>query len=136
MENILGKLLEKYGAQFYVAFRVFVGLLFFQHGAQKLFGWFGAEQSVNLFSLMGLAGFIEFFGGLAIALGLLTKLAAFGGIVTMVSAYFMAHFSKGWIPIMNKGELALLYLAAFLVIVVYGARKWSIEKALLKKELF
>jgi putative oxidoreductase len=136
MENAFGKLLEKYQASFYVVFRVFVGLLFFQHGAQKLLGWFGAQQSAALFSLMGLAGFIELFGGLAIALGLLTRLSALGGIATMIGAYFMVHFPKGWIPIMNKGELALLYFAAFLVLIVYGAGKFSLEKALFKKELF
>ena len=136
MKNILGNVLKKYQSGFYVVFRVFVGLLFFQHGAQKLFGWFGAQGTANLFSLMGVAGVIEVFGGLAIALGLLTRLAALGGIIDVIGAYFIAHFPQGWIPIMNKGELALLYFAAFLILIVYGAGKLSLERAILKKELF
>lgn len=136
MKNILGNVLKKYSGGFYVLFRLFVGLLFLQHGAQKLFGWFGAQGTASLFSLMGIVGVIEFFGGLVIALGLLTRLAALGGIITMLGAYFKVHFSNGWIPVMNGGELALLYLAAFLVLVVYGARKWSLERAILKKEVF
>ncbi|MBI2151142.1 DoxX family protein [Candidatus Woesearchaeota archaeon] len=137
MENVLGNILKKYSEQIYVLFRVLVGLLFLQHGAQKLFGWFGAQGTVQLYSLMGLAGVIEFFGGLAIVLGLFTRLAALGSAVTMLVAYFKVHFSlAAWLPIVNKGELALLYFAAFLVLLVWGAGKLSLEKVWLKKELF
>lgn len=136
MEEILRKYTEKgKGAIFFIS-RLFIGLLFFQHGAQKLFGWFGGTAISSWFSLMGLAGVIEFFGGLALAAGLFTRLAALGGLATMISAYFMAHFPNGWIPIMNKGELALLYFAAFLILIVYGAGKFSLEHALFKKEIF
>jgi len=136
MKNLIGDLLKKYQKNIYVFFRVLVGLLFLQHGAQKLFGWFSTKGAVQLFSLMGLAGVIEFFGGLAIALGILTRLSALGSIITMLWAYFQVHFPKGIIPIMNKGELALVYLAAFLVILVFGAGKWSLEKKLWGKEIF
>lgn len=132
----MGDVLKKYHESFYVLFRVLVGLLFFQHGAQKLFGWFTTKAAVPLFSLMGLAGVIEFFGGLAITLGILTRLAALGSILTMLWAYFKVHFANGVIPILNRGELALLYFAALLVIIVHGARKWSLERKLIKKELF
>ena len=135
MENSIGKVVQKSQAGFYFVFRVLVGLLFFQHGAQKLFGWFGG-QSVELMSLMGLAGTIEFFGGLAIALGLFTRLAALGSGLIMIGAYVKVHLPMGMIPIVNKGELALLFLACFLVLVVWGAGKLSLEKALWKKELF
>jgi len=136
MKEALGNRIKKYHEYFYIIFRVFVGLLFFQHGAQKLFGWFGAKGTVELFSLMGFVGIIEFFGGLAIAIGLLTRLAALGSVIIMIGAYFKAHFPNGWMPIMNRGELALMFLVAFLIILVQGARKWSLEKALFKKELF
>ncbi len=136
MKNLIGDLLKKYQKNIFVFFRVLVGLLFLQHGAQKLFGWFSTKGAVQLFSLMGLAGVIEFFGGLAIALGILTRLSALGSIITMLWAYFQVHFPKGIIPIMNKGELALVYLAAFLVILVFGAGKWSLEKKLWGKEIF
>ena len=83
-----------------------------------------------------LAGIIETFGGLAIAFGLFSRLAAFIAAITMISAYFMAHISSSLIPLLNQGELALLFFASFLVIMIYGAGKWSLEKAILKKEVF
>lgn len=132
---MIGKYLEGKEAYFYFAFRVLIGFLFFQHGAQKLFGLFGGK-SVALFSLIGLAGVIEFFGGIAIALGLFTRLIALFTGIEMVFAYFMVHVSNGVMPIVNKGELALLYLSGFLVLIAYGAKKWSIERALFKKESF
>ncbi len=137
---MFGKQLEKNGLYFYFVFRVFVGLLFAQHGAQKLLGWFGGVGpdggSVALFSLMGLAGVVEFFGGLLIALGVLTRLAALFGAVQMLAAYFMVHAGKGIVPLQNGGELALLYFAAFLVLLAYGAGLWGLEKEVFKKEQF
>ena len=100
--------------------------MFFQHGAQKLFGWFGG-QSAGLFTLMGLAGIVETFGGILIAIGLLTRWAAAVSAIQMLAAYFMMHFPKAWTPIANKGELALLYFAAFLVLMKEGAGKWGID---------
>lgn len=132
--------LEKYVKKdyFYFVFRVFIGLLFLQHGLQKLFGAFGGigGQPVELLSLFGLAGLIEFLGGIAITLGLFTRLAAFISGIEMLVAYFMVHAGNGLIPLVNQGELALLYFAAFAAITAFGAGKWSIEKALMKKEVF
>ena len=130
------KKLKRYNNQLYFVFRVLVGLLFFQHGAQKLLGWFGAEGGVPLFTMMGVAGLIELVGGLAIAFGLFTRLAALVGGVEMLVAYFMVHASNGLIPIMNNGELALLYFAAFIIVCIYGGQKWTLEESLFKKERF
>ena len=132
---MIGKYLEGTEEYFYFAFRVLIGFLFFQHGAQKVFGLFGGKAAV-LFSLIGLAGVIEFFGGIAIAFGLFTRLVALFTGIEMIFAYFMVHASNGWMPIVNKGELALLYLSGFLVLIAYGARKWSVERALFKREFF
>ena len=132
----MARFLEDYGDFFYFVFRIFVGLLFAQHGAQKLFGLFTARPPVELFSLFGLAGVIEFFGGLAIALGFFARLGALAGAAEMATAYFKVHIPRGPVPIENKGELALLYFAAFLIVLAYGARKWGLEKSLLKKEIF
>ena len=135
-------LIEKYANKdyFYFVFRVFIGLLFLQHGLQKLFGAFGGVagngQPVELFSLFGLAGLIEFVAGIAIAVGLFTRLAAFISAIEMLVAYFMVHAPNGLIPLVNQGELALLYFAAFAAITAFGAGKWSLEKALMKKEAF
>ena len=71
---LLGKLFHKAGNVFYFIFRIFVGFLFFQHGAQKLLGWFTDNDPVALFSLMGAAGLIESIGGLFIILGLISIL--------------------------------------------------------------
>ena len=132
---------QKYGAQAYFVFRVVVGLLFLQHGVQKLFGAFGGvggnSAAVQLTSLMGLAGAIETATGVALVLGLFTRLLAGIAVVEMLVAFFKTHVPMGgWIPLLNKGELALLYAAAFIVVTVYGNGKWSLEEKLLKKEVF
>lgn len=120
----------------YFIFRVFVGFFFFMHGAQKLFGIFGGNQPVELISLFGLAGLIEFAAGLAMTIGLFTRLSAFVSAIQMAVAYFMAHATQGLNPISNKGELALLYFASFLILMIYGAKKFSLERLILKKEIF
>jgi len=131
----LGKILGKYEDKFYFVFRILVGFLFFQHGAQKLFGWFGAKGTVPLVSLFGLAGVIEFFGGLLLIVGLFTRTLAIISAVDMLGAFFIVHIKQGWVPIMNNGELALLYFAAFLVLMVKGAGVCSVDKKLFKKKM-
>jgi len=135
-ENLIGKFVNK--DYYYLVFRVLVGLLFLQHGLQKLFGMFGGlgGQPAEIFSMMGLAGLIELLGGFAITFGLFTRLGAFFAALEMIIAYFMAHAPNGLIPLVNKGELPLLYVAAFLVIMAFGARKWSLGRAIFKKEVF
>ena len=128
---------NKFQDYLYFVFRVLIGLLFLQHGGQKLFGWFGGlgGNSAELFSLMGLAGMIEFIAGLAIVLGLFTRLAALISAVEMAVAYVMAHFSQSIFPILNQGELAALFFASFLVLLAYGAGKWNLGKLFFKKEI-
>lgn len=118
--------LKEHEDKFYFLFRLFVGLLFAQHGLQKLFGLLGGSVA-STFSLMWFAGVIELVGGLLVAVGLLTRYAAFVSAIEMLVAYFMAHFPQGWFPIENKGELALLFFAAFLVLASQGAKKWSLD---------
>ena len=117
----------------YFIFRVLVGGLFFMHGAQKLFGWFGASGTVELVSLIGLAGIIEFAGGLLIVLGLFTRYVAMITAAEMLVAFFKAHFPQGWNPLLNSGELSLLYFSAFLVLIVLGARMWSLDRVFFDK---
>ena len=130
------KKLQKFHMEGYAIFRIVVGLMFVQHGAQKLLGWFGGKAVESLASLMGVAGMIELVGGLAIALGFFSRLASIGGMAVMIGALAKGHFPQGLIPIMNKGELALLFLACFIMVAVHGNGKWSLEQALLKKEVF
>src|ERR1700750_60164 len=99
--------------------RLIVGCLFTCHGAQKIFGVLGGHQELH--DPMGLiGGIIEFAGGVLIALGLFTRIAAFLSSGEMAVAYFMAHASRSFWPIVNKGELAVVYCFVFLFIAAYG----------------
>jgi len=120
------KFLHSNSSKFYFVFRVVVGLMLLQFGAQKLFGALGGNQ-VELISLLGLAGSIEFFGGLLIAVGLFTRVAALFGIFDMVGAWVLVHIPQGLIPVMNGGEMALMFLVSFLLILAYGSGKWGLD---------
>lgn len=124
----------------YFVFRVTVGLLFMQHGVQKLFGLFGGVDgsggTAPLVSMYGTAGVIEFVGGFLIAVGLLTRLVALLMAGEMIIAQLIAHIPEGVIPIQNGGELSLLYLAAFLLLSVYGPGRYSIERLLFDRDSF
>jgi len=129
MERVMGK----FAPYLYVLLRVIAGLLFACHGAQKLFGLFGGVggspgATVALVSLMGLAGCIEFIGGLLISLGIVTSYAAFVASGEMAFAYFMQPFSRGFWPIRNGGELAVLYCFLFLYIAANGAGVWGLGR--------
>jgi putative oxidoreductase len=126
--------MSKYAPYLYVLLRVVAGLLFACRGAQKLFGVFGGiggppGTSMPLFSLMGLAGGIELVGGLLIALGVLTSLVAFIASGEMAFAYFMQHFPRGFWPIQNGGELAVLYCFLFLYIAANGVGLWGVWRS-------
>jgi putative oxidoreductase len=123
MERILGR----FAPQCYALLRIVAGLLFACHGAQKLFGVLGGPQ-MALASQMGLAGVIEFVGGLLIAVGFLTGFAAFIASGEMAFAYFQAHTPRGPWPIRNGGELAVLYCFLFLYIACRGAGAWGVDR--------
>jgi putative oxidoreductase len=122
---------EKYTRNLYFVFRVLVGFGFLMHGYGKLFG----AKAAPLFSLMGLAGIIEFFGGLLIVLGLFTTISAILGALTMFVAYFKVHALKAFSPLANGGELALIYFATMLVLIGFGAGAYSLEKKIFGKEI-
>lgn len=117
--------LSKYAGYVYAIMRIILGLLFACHGAQKLFGMFGGKGGAQGLMLVG--GIIELAGGLLIALGLLTRPAAFLASGMMAVAYFMAHSSGGFIPIVNKGELAVVYCFVFLYIFFRGSGPISVD---------
>ena len=120
------RILSRLATPMYNLMRIAFGLLFLCHGAQKLFGLFGGQR-VELVGLMGVGGVIEFFGGLLIAIGLLTHLAAFICAGEMAVAYLMFHAAKAPLPIQNQGELALLYMFGFLYIMAHGGGLWSVD---------
>ena len=110
--------------------RIMTGFLFAEHGAQKLFGFLAPPNAPlpHLFSLIGFAGVLEFFGGLAILIGLFTRPAAFILSGQMAVAYFMAHAPNGFWPIQNKGEPAVLYCFVFLYLAAAGGGSWSLDR--------
>ena len=120
------KALARFAPYFYVALRIAAGLAFAEHGAQKLFGVLGG-QAVALTSQRGLAGIIEFVGGIMIALGLFTSPVALIASGEMAWAYFQNHAPKGAWPIQNGGELAVLYCFIFLYLSALGSGKLSID---------
>lgn len=124
MQRVLGRF-EPY---FYAALRIVAGLLFALHGAQKLFGVLGGKQ-MPLMSQMGLAGVIEFVGGLMIAGGLFTSWVAFVASGEMAVAYFQAHAPRGPWPIQNGGELAVLYCFLFLYLAARGTGPFGISRS-------
>lgn len=116
-----------------VALRVVTGILFFSHGAQKLLGWLGGAGpgggTVELSTLVGVAGLIEVVAGAGIALGVATRALAFLASGEMAVAYFWSHVggsgSIWWWR--NRGELAVLYCFIWLYVAAVGAGPWSIE---------
>ncbi|MGE8498243.1 MAG: DoxX family protein [Pseudomonas sp.] len=122
--------------------RIIVGITFAAHGAQKLFGWFGGYglEGVGQFMeslgltpgyLMALgAGSAEFFGGIALIIGLLARPAAAVLAVTMVVAIFTAHFANGFFMANNGYEFALALLAASVAILIEGAGKLSLDQSI------
>ena len=102
------KLLGRAAPYLYALLRIMSGLAFAQHGAQKLFGMLGAKQAVAITSQFGVAGVIEFVGGILMALGLFTSPIAFLASGEMAWAYFQQHAKNGFWPIQNGGELAVL----------------------------
>ena len=110
--------------------RIVAAFLFMQHGAQKLFGFLSPQHTVlpPLFSLLGLAGVLEFFGGLFLLLGLFTHPVAFILSGEMAVAYFMVHAPKGFWPLRNGGDLAAIFCFVFLYLAIAGGGTWSVDR--------
>ncbi len=105
------------------------GFLLMPHGAGKLWGFLGGTEH-ELFSQLGIAGVLEFFGGLLLLVGLFTRPVAFLLSGMMAVAYFQAHAGKGFWPLLNKGELAVLYCFVFLFLSAAGGGAWSMDTLL------
>ena len=109
--------------------RIIVGFLYMAHGGSKLLGFPAPfPMHINLFSLLGLAGVLELFGGALILLGLFTRPVAFILSGEMAVAYFMAHAPKAFWPLLNGGEAAVLYCFVFLYLAAAGAGPWSLDR--------
>jgi putative oxidoreductase len=121
--------LSRWSPVFLSILRIVIGLLFMEHGTQKLFNFPppAAPHEGGLHGLMLLGAWIEFVGGLLIFLGLFTRPAAFIAAGEMAVAYFMFHAKGNFYPILNHGESAVLYCFVFLFLVFAGAGPWSID---------
>ncbi len=145
MKQILKKIAETKEIFAPLALRIPIGIIFFAHGAQKLFGWFGGYglngvagwmESIGLAPgmLMAiLAGSAEMFGGLFLILGLLVRPSAFVLAITMLVAIFAVHFENGLFMSNDGYEFGLALLAASISLLISGAGKLSIDKLILKK---
>lgn len=143
--SLLNRVLTSKAGVAALILRVPVGLILMAHGAQKLFGWFGGNGlagTAGWMSSMGmepgylmaiLAGGAEFFGGLALVLGLLTRPAALVAAFTMLVAIFSVHISNGLFASDGGYEYALTLMVALLALAIQGGGAMSMDKALSEK---
>ena len=101
--------------------------MFASHGGQKILGFPPGGHGMPSETLGVIGAWIELAGGLLIALGLLTRLAAFIASGEMAVAYFMVHAAGGFFPIQNHGESAVFYCWFFFFAIFYGGGRWSID---------
>ena len=107
--------------------RIIVGLLFLEHGTSKYLSLpVSPSTGVAPMSLSGINGMIELVGGVLIVIGLFTRPVAFIRRATWL-AYFIAHAPRGFFPLLNAGELAIVYCFVFLYLAVAGGGEWSID---------
>jgi putative oxidoreductase len=112
--------------------RIVAGLLFVQHGSAKLLHVPSQPMfaHVQLMSLIGVQGILELVGGGLLTIGLFTRPVAFILAGDMAVAFFMVHFPKNWLPILDGGDLAVLFCFTFLYLCVAGPGPWSVDALL------
>jgi len=147
MKNLIKKTLASNAGWEAVVLRVPIGLILAAHGSQKLFAWFGGYgldgtgqwmASVGLnpgFIMALLAGSAEFFGGVALMLGLLTRPAAAINALTMLVALFWVHWGKGFFLDTHGIEYALALLSANVALIFIGGGRYSLDRYLLDAKL-
>ncbi len=114
--------------------RIVAALLLMQHGGQKVLGFpVPAKFDFVLLSQMGVAGIIELVGAFLLFIGLFTRPVAFLVSGLMACAYFIAHAPRGFWPMVNGGELAVVYCFLFLYLSVAGGGDWSVDRLLRKR---
>lgn len=129
----MSEFLTKWSPQVLSILRFIAGFLIIWHGSQKLFGFPPSDKPGGGGALMLVAGIIEFFGGALLILGLFTRPAAFLLSGLLAVGYFMAHAPKGFLPLDNGGELAVLYCFVFFYLFFAGGGAWSLDRLIWKK---
>ncbi len=147
MKDLINKILVSHAGWEAVALRVPIGIILAAHGSQKLFGWFGgygmegtgqwmASVGLNPGYVMALlAGSAEFFGGLGLILGLMTRPAAAVSAITMLVALFGVHWGKGFFLDSHGIEYALALLSATVTLTLMGGGRYSLDNYLIKNNV-
>ena len=124
--------LQSWSPQILSVLRIVAALLFLQHGCAKLFHvpYQAMFAHLPLMSLLGVQGVIELVGGALLTIGLFSRPVAFVLCGDMAVAFFIAHFPRTWLPILNGGDLAVLFCFTFLYLWVAGPGPWSLDALL------
>lgn len=125
--------LRPYQSQLLSVLRIMSGLLLLQHGTTKYLNFpVGPMNNASPMTMSGAAGILELVGGILLIIGLFTRPVAFILSGMTAVAYFYAHAHRGFFPILNAGELAVLYCFVFLYLAAAGGGPWSADRLLLK----
>lgn len=121
--------LRPYSSQLLSVLRIMSGLLLLQHGTTKYLNVpVGSMNNASPASMSGAAGLIELIGGVLLVIGLFTRPVAFIASGMTAVAYFYAHAGRGFFPLLNGGELAVLYCFVFLYLAAAGGGAWSVDR--------
>ncbi len=123
----MSKKLEPFAPHILGITRAILGVQLITHGAQKLLGAFGGVPAGTPAAIVWIAGSIELVGGALLAVGLFTRPSAFLNSGLLAAGYFMAHAPQGLWPILNGGELAIIYSWLALYLAAKGPGSWSLD---------
>ena len=123
----MNDILRRHEADIHALLRIVTGFLFLWHGMEKIFGFPEAPPAGAPAFILWVAGPIELVCGFLVMIGLLTRPAAFLASGLMAFAYWLAHGTRALLPILNQGELAVLYCFVFLFIAARGPGRWSVD---------
>lgn len=134
--DLMERFIGRFSPVVFALLRLVAGLMMACHGGQKILGMFGDPahpMHLAVGSFMWFGGMIELVGGFMVAFGLLGGSAAFILSGQMAVAYFMVHAKGGFFPIVNKGEIAVLYCFVFLYIACHGSGILSLDQLLFRR---
>jgi putative oxidoreductase len=123
----------KWQSHFLSVLRIMTGLLFLEHGTSKFLGFPHVDRVPDAMSMSGVGGMLELVGGALMVLGLFTRPVAFLLSGEMAVAYFYAHAPRGFFPLLNGGDAAVLYCFVFLYLFFAGPGPWSIDAMMKRK---